>query len=238
MSTITLLTPVVFNVSEVQVFNESPSIFAHEYVINVTDALVTGDFFQQAQYRQFDETNNTYVVDTMTLKATAEIKENHAEMQSGTIAGVASAGILAGNTLTVGQRIVEIMALKIFGSARAKAAIANDTDIEATVWKGALETTFNTDRNTIFEQYVNLDRVQQEANANVDYNDPSQMTPFNFSGLTFVLPVHVSLDSMKDDAGQSLTGAILNGPVYGEVPKKVENGTMSNCPVRLNLHFA
>lgn len=236
--TITLNTPVVFN-TNVQVFNESALVFNYEYNLNVTDLLVTSAFFDQARYRQWDETNNTYMVDTVTLLETANIATNKASMSTANgKPGTPGAGILAGNDLTVGQRIVEIMALKIFGNARAKAAIANDTAIEATSWKSPLEVVFNTDRNLIFEQYVGLDRVEPRSDTNSEYNDTDKWQSFNFSGLSFVVPVHLSLDSMDDDGKTgSLTTAAKTGPQVGSTTQ-LSNGTLSNCPVKLTITIA
>jgi len=235
MSTITLNTWVTFNVAEMLVFNESAVEKDYEYEIVVPGSL--SNFFSQAKYKQVGDSNDEYVVDTVTLGTGAEIAGESASLTTGSL-NPAGTGIVGGSTLTVGQRVVEILALKLFGHARAKAAIANDTAIEATQWKSPLEAVFHADRNLIFEQYVGLDRVEPVSNDSGLYNDTDAWQNFNFSGLSFVVPVHLSLDSMDDDDHSgSLTSAAKTGPVYGSTTQLVD-GQLSNCPVKLTITIA
>lgn len=239
---ITLNTWVDFTVSHLELFNESAEEKTYEYHITL-DSSVAHSFFEKAQYKQTTERNDAYEVDNITLSDTANIAENEATM---THVGVtASMGIKSGN-LPVGDRIVEILALKLFGNARAKAAIANDTVIASTPWKSALEIVFDADRNLIFEQYVGLDRIETPADGNGEYNDTSDWQNFNFSGITFEIPVHLSLGDIVADGNEAgsnapssstLSTAAKTGPVYGS-STSIVNGKLNDCPIKLTLTIA
>jgi lipoprotein signal peptidase len=236
MSTITLNTWVQFDVTDLLIFNESADLKQFEYHITIPAAL--SNFFDQHRYRQTTDTNNAYEVDHITLGDGGEIRNELSSLVTGSL-NPAGAGIRPGFGLTVGERIVEILALKLFGNARAKAAIANDTEITQTSWKSPLEHVFNTDRNLIFEQYVGLDRVEPESN-NVypEYNDTDNWQTFNFSDLTFVVPVHLSLLAMDDDdRSGTLLPQAKTGPKYGETTQLVD-GVLTNCPLKLTLTIA
>lgn len=241
---IRLNTWVDFNVSTLQIFNESANLKSYEYVIELASD-VAHSFFQTARYQQTTERNDSYNVDYITLGAAAEIGENMSSLTNTTTYGEAAMGI-ASASLPVGDRIVEILALKLFGNARAKAAISNDSAIASTVWRGPLETVFNADRNLIFEQYVGLDRIQNPANNQSGYNDTNGWANFNFGGITFEIPVHLTLGSVTADGNDNneasytsnLSVAAKTGPKFGTSSQIVDGTFDKACPLKLILRIA
>jgi hypothetical protein len=135
-------------------------------------------------------------------------------------------GILGTGT-TIGTRVLEILALKIFGHARARAAIANDSDIVAGIASDLanhVQNVVTAHRNDIFNQYVQQDLAELNA------NDVDAPVSFNFQQDTLVFPGYVA-GSLVNKAG--LSPELLNGPVdmSGHM---VANGDY-NVPILLRL---
>jgi hypothetical protein len=88
----------------------------------------------------------------------------------------------------LGDRLLEIIALKIFGNAEARAAIVNDTeftsDSELNTIISSFTNSLSTDQNFIFSQYVALGRISNTANELVSQN-------FNFDNMNIALPMYL-----------------------------------------------
>jgi hypothetical protein len=126
----------------------------------------------------------------------------------------------------ISLRLLEIIAIKIFGHAKARAAIANDKQfydndsISGSVIHQiitGLDSSIKNRKFDIFNQYVHDDRIQ----LNVD-NDVDQNVNFNFSGSDIYIPMYftTSLDQVSNTMG------LQNGPgtVGGSLFK---NGTVT-----------
>ncbi len=150
---------------------------------------------------------------------------------------------------TVGDRLLEIVAHKIFGHGQARAAISNDTQFythDDKLWDNLSNAVLNTTfRDEIFNQYVALGRYSTEANSNAttspnNQNDVNNMNggpswvPFNFNGLTFDYPMFIAGNMLTDP---SLTNEernlIQNGPNVGG--SLLANGVY-NVPVLVKFH--
>ena len=102
-------------------------------------------------------------------------------------------------------RILEILALKIFGHARARAAISNDTELTIGIQSNLqnhIISVLNTHGQDIFNQYVNQDLPE------LNQNDINQPVNFNFQNDVFSFPGYI-VGSLIDK--QNLSNALLNG---------------------------
>jgi hypothetical protein len=123
---------------------------------------------------------------------------------------------------TIGDRLLEVVAHKLFGHGQAHAAISNDSEYythDATVWNHLVNSvSMNNFRNDIFNQYVATDRYEHHAvqNNGTDGNDVDNWTNFNFNGMTFDYPLFLTGNMITDP---SLTNVeldlITNGPNIG-----------------------
>jgi hypothetical protein len=122
---------------------------------------------------------------------------------------------------SLGFRLLEIAAVNIFNNAKARAAIANDTDfINGTVidrsssvpnsWiynslSNQLATAFNTDKFNIFNQYVNTSRY----NTSVDSN---QFVNFNFKNSNVQVLLTFNTNTVGTEGSYSGSiGGLSNG---------------------------
>lgn len=149
----------------------------------------------------------------------------------------------------IGDRLLEIVAHKLFGHGQARAAINNDYEFythDAKVWDN-LSNAVLVDgfRHDVFNQYVALGRYSSEANSNSvnngnTQNDVNNMNggdhwvPFNFNGLTFDFPMFLAGNMLTD---ASLTNSerelLQNGPNIGGT--KLVNGSY-NIPILVKFH--
>ena len=145
---------------------------------------------------------------------------------------------------SIGDRLLEVVAHKLFGHGQARAAINNDDEFyshDSTIWDnlsdGVSDQNF---RHDIFNQYVALGRYSNEAesNANTDgngnQNDVETLVNFNFNGLTFDYPMYLAGNIIISD---SLTNdeinLLKNGPNIGGT--LLSNGEY-NIPILVKFH--
>lgn len=112
---------------------------------------------------------------------------------------------------SLGDRLVEIVAHKIFGHAQARAAINNDTEFyqyDDNIWSHLCTTLANNDfAHNLFNQYVSLDRITNE---NDDINYPVN---FNFNGLSLDFPLYLTGSLVLDNSlSPSELLELRNGP--------------------------
>lgn len=133
----------------------------------------------------------------------------------------------------LGDRLLEVVAHKIFGHAQARAAINNDDQFythDGTIWDHLTNTVaMNNIRNDIFNQYVAMGRYNTFSNTsggvnpqtnqfddNNEFNDVDQNVQFNFIGLTFDYKMWVAGSLILDDSiSQNEVNIIQNGPAVG-----------------------
>jgi len=151
---------------------------------------------------------------------------------------------------SLGDRLLEIVAHKLFGHGQARAAISNDTQFythDGAIWDNLSNAVLNDDfRHDIFNQYVALGRYSAEANSNANTNGTNQndvnnladgsnkWVPFNFNGLTFDFPMYVAGNMLTDNTLTNDEKNLLqNGPTIGGT--KLVNGSY-NIPVLVKFH--
>ena len=209
----------------------------YDYIISL-DASTLSQFFNTSTYKQSAESNNVDV--TLTLNDTAlnaAIEVSSMTSPAGTGAG-GKRSLLNGvePSLGVDTRILEILALKIFGHARARAAIANDGNII----NGLKYNLFNhihnivtNHKDDIFNQYVNYDLTTMNT------NDVDVAVSFEFSNDLLSFPAYLSgsLYSSANAAGgvNDISDALQNGPDSGDAnDTKLENGAY-NVPILFKI---
>ena len=117
-------------------------------------------------------------------------------------------------TTDIGTRILEILALKIFGHAKARAAIANDSDIIDNL-SSQLYNHFNNvvqnHKYDIFNQYVNYDFPDLNANDSLITQD------FNFDNDIISFPGLLSGHLYDNSSGvqTGISSFLNNGPTSG-----------------------
>jgi hypothetical protein len=130
---------------------------------------------------------------------------------------------------TIGDRLLETVAHKLFGNGLAKAAISNDTEFynhDSQIWDN-LANSVSQDifKNDIFNQYKNLDRY-------IDSN--KNWIPFNFDGLTFSYPMYL-IGSLENDSSLPIIQINLLKRGYKVGGTQLQNG-MYNIPILIKFH--
>lgn len=191
---------------------------SYDYIITLQGSL--DGLFNNHSYIQ-NSTNPNQVDITLALNTTAfNTRYNTTIMTNGSDAltyGIES-------DLDFNTRVLEILALKIFGHARARAAISNDTTIIDGIQlnlSNHLNSIFETHKHDIFNQYIQTD------NPNINTNDINNPVTFNFSDDFLAFPGYI--------AGQlntpGLSASLNNGPTGGSA---LVNGTY-NIPILIKI---
>jgi hypothetical protein len=128
---------------------------------------------------------------------------------------------------SIGQRLLEIMAIKLFANANARAAIVNDSEFTGAALLDSIVNSanhgighsFTTDAKLVFNQYVGLGRI---ANA----NDVDQWVNFNFVNVQLEVPMYLSglVAGVNDMTGPASVGGV-----------QVQGGAYTNIPILLVL---
>jgi hypothetical protein len=145
-------------------------------------------------------------------------------------------------TQTVGDRLLEVVAHKLFGNGQARAAIDNDLEFythDAVIWDH-LSTALGTQAlaNDVFNQYVASGRYESEATASasansVNGNDNNRFVNFNFMNLTFDYPMFlIGSLGLNSSMTPSEASMLSNGPVVGGT--QMNNG-LYNIPILIRF---
>jgi hypothetical protein len=221
--------------------------YDYTFVINLQTAVTSADIttiFTNASF--FQNASNADAVDINLALNQATVHSNW-----GTINNASMVTVLVGNsdvafgTLKptssekIGDRLLEVVAHKLFGHGQAHAAIMNDHEYythDGQIWNHLSNSLANSSfAHHLFNQYVATERYETEATrlgaseANSNGNDVDRWVKFNFSGFTFDYPLYVN-GVVNYDA--SITGnelnVLKNGPdVHGT---KLVNGSY-NIPI-------
>ena len=192
-----------------------------DYQITLSSVDITNVFnlyFQQngANEDLYDITSNSDMTSLTTL-----LSANNA-WSAISVNGAVDIGLAAVAGDTAPHRILETVALRVFGHAAARAAITNDLEFPVSV--GNLASPFTNalmnKRNELFNQYVALGRI---TNAN-DVNVPHQMDLSNFN-LSFLLEVDGRL---LDPSNVPITNVYENGFAGYNTGSGQTYSTMSN----------
>lgn len=193
---------------------------AFDYVITLPINM-NSQLFSTKTYQQNASDANTYDV-ILTLDQNAF---NTAYVNSAMVNDRSDLGQGIMTTESVEVRILEILALKIFGHARARAAIANDSNITATIQADLfnhLNNVVQNHKNDIFNQYVQLDLAELNA------NDVNAAVNFNFDSDTLAFPGF--LNGTITGIPNSVSADLANGPVEGNGGNQLVNG-LYNVPI-------
>jgi len=110
-------------------------------------------------------------------------------------------GALTSGTDNVATRLLEIVAIHIFGHGRARAAIRNDSEYATSMShiRNQVVALFTQDKaNDFFNQYVNMNKI-------ADANDVNDNQPFNFDGVELGYRVNFTLTNILDSQGANST---------------------------------
>ena len=123
---------------------------------------------------------------------------------------------------TIGDRLLEVVAHKLFGHGQARAAISNDSEYythDAQIWDHLVNSvSMNEFRHDIFNQYVATGRYEAHAvvNNGTDSNDVDNWVNFNFNGMTFDYPLFLTGNMITDPSlTEGEVNLITNGPNVG-----------------------
>jgi hypothetical protein len=146
-------------------------------------------------------------------------------------------GTLLGTEQPLGLRFLEIVATKVFGHAKARAAIANDSefylgyDVSGSLIKqlaDGITGAVQNKKSDVFNAYVAYDRI--ESNPKVDVGENAT---FNFDNTNWEFPIYFR-STISDVAGADASlDELNNGPSVGGT--SLVNGSM-NVPVLVRFH--
>lgn len=171
------------------------------------------------------------------------------------ISRAAYSTLIKGQNKLIGLRFLEIVAIKIFGHARARAAIENDADFYSNAQNYlihqialGIDNAVSNKANDIFKLYVSLDRVQDQANldSNLDGegeeeldggNDVDDWETFNFYHTNWEFPVFLTGQVLTDiSSANNYANIVNNGLANG--PLNVGNTTSNtNQTAHNNSYF-
>lgn len=132
----------------------------------------------------------------------------------------------SGGQANLGQFLLEVIALKLFGNAEAVAAILNDSEFTSSEMHmsivNGITNSLITDANLIFSQYVKNGKINSSEN-------DKMMQYFDFSDSKFTFPLYLS------GTIPTLLGPILqNGSPLVTTGSKINNFTY-NIPILLTI---
>lgn len=156
-------------------------------------------------------------------------------------------GTLLSGEKRLGLRFLEVVATKVFGHAKARAAIANDSDfyrpdavsssIINQVAQG-MDSALTTLKNDIFNMYVGYDRVQLNtadlADPTSQHNDVDGFVNFNFENTNWEFPINFHSTVLDDGTDGANMVEIGEGPNVGGA--KLSSGSMT-VPILLRFHL-
>lgn len=188
----------------------------YDYLLEIDTSLITNssditDIFTTARYQQNSNDKDNVIVELNIDRNKVDSIKNKNVVSI--IGASSSIQTFSSGAKSLGDRLVEIVAHKIFGHAKARAAIKNDTEFyqfDSNVWNHLCDTVNSNEfENNLFNQYVVLDRING--------NDVDVNVPFDFSGLTLDFPLflkgNLNLDSSLSgpDRNELNNGPALNG---------------------------
>lgn len=185
----------------------------YDYVITLNCPL--DNLFNNKTYQQNTNDMNQYNV---YLELNTVVFDNAFNLTTmNNAAANITSGVLGANACDFNTRVLEILAIKIFSHGRARAAIANDTDIIAGIQndlRNHVNNVLNAHKNDIFNQYVQTDNPNL---ANDDVNGNNYIN-FDFNGDSLAFPGYISgslvdLNNLSDDLknGPNDGAAMVNG---------------------------
>ena len=232
----------------------------YDYIFCINISSISPDItgiFENASFRQNTFNIESYDVNlTINPSTTFNNWESHFNNKNlVTInignSNVAFATLLPNNNQTIGDRLLEVVAHKLFGHGQAGAAISNDNEFyyhDAEIWDHLSNAvSLNRFRNDIFKQYFAANKYSSHYTHNdafndifdnneVNYNssDVNNWFNFNFNGLTFDFPLHVSGSMILDPSlSENEISILQNGPNVGGTSLV---NSQYNIPILVRFH--
>jgi hypothetical protein len=188
--------------------------------------------------------NSTLAPDNVALTAvlhaaSAKLYSNH----SGVVGSTAAYGSIPTNLEKAGQRLLEIVATKIFGNPRTTAAIINDTTFTSTngvnrpvdqIAQGFYNS-MSAMQNDFFNQYVASDRIQGDQKDNLNNGDFNFVQKFNMQCTLLDVPMFLN-GEIVNEANMAIPLAfagLLAGPSVGGTSLVAGK---YNIPILLRIH--
>jgi hypothetical protein len=195
--------------------------YDYTFVINVSglSADITG-LFANAAFKQNGSDMNAVDVNLTILNSNTYTNWGNLFNNQSIVTVLQGESAISFSTLqgttnkTIGDRLLEVVAHKLFGHGQARAAIKNDTEFyahDAEIWDHLCTSLANTNiRHDIFNQYVATGRYTPGS------NDVQEWVNFNLNGLTLDYPLYLAGNMLTD---ASLTNdernIVQNGPNVG-----------------------
>ena len=178
----------------------------YDYIFTFNGDL--NDFFSVRTYQQNDQDINEVNI-TLTLNDT--FFNEAATAYNDTVASSTSGCLTTGfeTSTDFSTRVLEVLAMKIFGHGKARAAISNDTDIVATLQTDIMnhiQNVLDTHKHDIYNEYVQTD------NPAINDNDVTAAVEFNFTGDILSFPAFIT-GTLVDES--NLSADLRNGPSVG-----------------------
>lgn len=248
-----------FFVNEPFVVSQNASLYAETAVTNDTvyDYILSininaaswssmNELFNARTFKQTTGTQNQVDENNVVLNLGANLAALNTLLYTTDAVAISStmtsvSGNAAYSTLTSGQkllglRFLEVVATKVFGHAKARAAIANDTEFYTPLaTAGSIINQVATGINSaltnkaadVFNKYVAYDRVQDN-----NQNDVDAEVNFNFDNTNWEFPIYFE-STIQDIGADANMGELNNGPSVGG--NQLTNGSM-NVPILLRFH--
>jgi hypothetical protein len=217
----------VFGITtETQLYAKNGPIYNNQlfdYIITINGSL--NNLFSKKTYQQDPQDVNKVIIN---FEINSNTYNNH--YLTTNIISTPTNSLINGvivDDIEFDTRILEILALKIFGHARARAALSNDMDIIHDLqneFYNHINNVIQNHKYDIFNQYVQLDKRQ------LWQNDINRAVSFNFTNGTFAFPGYIS-GSLFDK--NNLSSDLLNGPKAGI--SWMENGDY-NIPILIKIN--
>lgn len=205
-------------------FDEKPS-FVHDYSITWNIGSSLHDLFSNASYKQNAINADLYDVNlTVNSNNILRLLNKNSYMGSAwaydanSTVALSRASTSLGMELkaieSIGDRLLEIVAIKLFGDASARAAIVNDSEFTSNTTlesivndaNSSIFKSFNQDANHVFNGYVALNRITSS-------DDVNNYVNFNFNNLIMEVPFWLNGQVSANLNGPSNVGGntIVNG---------------------------
>lgn len=214
--------------------NTGMDIDYFDYILDINIGPTLNSFFNTRQFKQTNNQQNDPLENNVTIDFVINRTFIESILTSNTVsipAGTGDLSKLIYEPTQAGLRFLEIVATKIFGSAKARAAISNDTEfynLSNQIMNG-IQNSINNKKHDIFNQYVQYDKIEDNVN-----NDVDDFVNFNFYESEITIPLYF-LSSL--DANSNFSG-LRNGPgtaiIGGSESSRLINGSM-NIPLLMRF---
>lgn len=228
-----LNSPIIVNQdARLSAVNATNNDTMYDYIlkINVSGVTSMNSLFTNATYEQNPEDNRYFdsILNTNNAIVYQLLSNSRVSITSTNTSVTSTAhpnwNSFPSNLESMGQRLLEIVATKIFGNPLATAAIVNDQEFVSpnvgfphqTIMTG-FAVSMNLMRNDFFNQYVVSDRIEYDQNNMLIHGDMNSPIPYNLQCTQLEVPMFLT-GSLRDSGGNLIDtafAALLSGPDVG-----------------------